>query len=158
MIGINSQILSPAGGSVGVGFAIPVNMAKRVIPQLIQFGEVKRPKLGATLPSVADLRDRGYRMPVEQGLLIYQTIPNGSAERAGLHGITADGNIGDILLSADGQKLNDMDDLYRLLDKKQIGDTMNFEVYRNGQDITVPVRLLSSPTQTQTRPTRRGIQ
>ncbi len=47
MIGINSQILSPAGGSVGVGFAIPVNIAKRVVPQLIQFGEVRRPKLSA---------------------------------------------------------------------------------------------------------------
>src|SRR5438128_4256001 len=68
MIGINSQILSPGGeqgGSVGVGFAIPVNMAKRVIPQLIQYGEVKRPKLGASLPAVQDLMQQGYRLPVQ---------------------------------------------------------------------------------------------
>lgn len=157
MIGINSQILSPAGGggSVGVGFAVPVNIAKRVIPQLIQFGEVKRPKLGASLPSVEELAQRGYRLPVQQGLLVYQTVPGGSADRAGLRGITSDGNIGDIIVSADGQKVNDMDDLYRLLDKKQIGDTVSFEVYRNGKTATVPVRLFASP---QTGTTRRTVQ
>lgn len=156
MIGINSQILSPAGGSVGVGFAVPVNTAKRVIPQLLQFGEVKRPKLGASLPSVEDLKQRGYRVPVEQGLLVYQAIPGGSAERAGLRGISGDGNIGDIILSAEGQKLGNIDDLYRLLDKKQIGDTVNFEVYRGGRTVTVPVKLLGSPAASRT--TRRAVQ
>jgi len=151
MIGINSQILSPAGGSVGVGFAIPVNTAKRIIPQLIQFGEVRRPKLGASLPSVADLRERGYRMPVESGLMVYQLLPGGSADRAGLHGITADGKMGDIIQSVDGQKIDNLDDLYRLLDKKEIGDTINVEVFRNGTVVKVPVRLLSTPTSTSTR-------
>jgi putative serine protease PepD len=150
MIGINSQILSPAGGSVGVGFAIPANTAKRIIPQLIQFGEVRRPKLGASLPSVGDLKQRGYRVPVDAGLLVYQVQTGGSADRAGIRGVTPDGSIGDILLSADGQKLNDLDDLFRLLDKKQFGDTVNFEVYRSGRTITVPVRLLG-PTQGPTR-------
>ncbi len=145
MIGINSQILSPAGGSVGVGFAIPVNTARRVVPQLIQFGEVRRPRLGASLPSVAELRQRGYRIPVESGLLVYQTQPGGSAEAAKLRGVGANGALGDILLSGDGQKLNDLDDLYRLLDKKQIGETVNFEVYRDGRTVTVPVKLLASP-------------
>lgn len=144
MIGINSQILSPAGGSVGVGFAIPANTAKRIIPQLIQFGEVRRPKLGASLPSVGDLKQRGYRVPVDAGLLVYQVQSGGSADRAGIRGVTPDGSIGDILLSADGQKLNDLDDLFRLLDKKQFGDTVNFEVYRSGRTVTVPVRLLGS--------------
>lgn len=157
MIGINSQILSPAGGSVGVGFAVPVNTAKRVIPQILQFGEVRRPKLGASLPSVADLKQRGYRMPVESGLLVYQTQAGGSAERAGLRGIGTDGTFGDILLSAEGQKLNDMDDLYRLLDKKQIGETVNFEVFRDGKSVTVPIKLLGS-TASATRPTRRSFQ
>lgn len=153
MIGINSQILSPAGGSVGVGFAIPVSIAKRVVPQLLQYGEVRRPKLGASLPSVEDLKQRGYRLPVDQGLLVYQLVQGGSAERAGMHGITTDGNIGDIILSAEGQKLNNLDDLYRLLDKKQIGDTVNFEVFRGGRTVTVPVKLLG--TQPATRTTRR---
>lgn len=149
MIGINSQILGPSGGSVGVGFAVPVSIAKRVIPQLIQFGEVRRPKLGASLPTIEQLKQQGYHVPVDSGLLVYQTQPGGTAERAGLRGIGADGTVGDILLSVDGQKLGDLDDLFRLLDKKQIGDTVNFEVYRGGKTLTVPVKLLGSPTQTQ---------
>ena len=157
MIGINSQILSPQGGSVGVGFAVPVNTAKRIIPQLLQFGEVRRPKLGASLPSVADLKQRGYRVPVEAGLLVYSTQAGGSAERAGLRGVSADGSVGDIIVSAEGQKLNDLDDLYRLLDKKQIGETVSFDVYRDGKTITVPVRLLGQPP-TSARPMRRGVE
>jgi S1-C subfamily serine protease len=156
MIGINSQILSPAGGSVGVGFAVPANTAKRIIPQLLQFGEVRRPKLGASLPSVEDLRQRGYRVPVESGLLVLQVQPGGSAERAGLRGTTNDGTLGDILVSAEGQKLNDLDDLYRLLDKKQIGDTVNFEVYRAGRTVTVPIKLLGAASSV--RPVRRTVQ
>lgn len=144
MIGINSQILSPAGGSVGVGFAVPVNTAKRVIPQIIQFGEVRRPKLGASLPSVKDLRDRGYRLPVEQGLVVYQTVPDGPAQRAGIRGITAEGNVGDIIISVDGQQMSDVDDLFRLLDKKQIGESVQLEVYRDGRTVTVPVRLTAT--------------
>ena len=159
MIGINSQILSPGGeggGSVGVGFAIPVNIAKRIVPQLIQYGEVRRPKLGASLPSVSDLSQRGYKMPVQQGLLVAQVLPGGSAEKAGLHGVTSDGTLGDILISADGQKLGDIDDLYRLLDRKQIGDVVNFEVYRSGRTLTVPVKLFTTP-QTTTN-SRRSVQ
>lgn len=157
MIGINSQILSPAGGSVGVGFAVPANTAKRIIPQILQFGEVRRPRLGASLPTVTDLKQRGYRVPVDAGLLVYQTIPGGSAERAGLRGISSDGTPGDIILSAEGQKLSDLDDLYRLLDKKNIGDTVNFEVFRSGKAITIPIKLLGSSAST-TRPVRRTIQ
>ena len=83
-------------------------------------------------------------MPVESGLMVYQVQQGGSADRAGLRGVTADGNIGDIILSVDGQKMNDLDDLYRLLDKKQIGDTVNVEVYRGGRNVTVPVKLLAA--------------
>lgn len=154
MIGINSQILSPAGGSVGVGFAIPASTARKIIPQLIQFGEVRRPKLGASLPSVEELIQRGYRLPVSTGLMVYQVQTGGSADRAGLRGITADGNIGDIILTADGQKMNNLDDLYRLLDKKQIGETVNLEVYRGGRTVNVPVKLLASPP---TRGTTRRV-
>lgn len=154
MIGINSQILSPGGGSVGVGFAVPVNTARRVVPQIIQFGEVKRPKLGATLPSVADLRQRGYRMPVENGLLVANVAPGTPAAAAGLRALAEDGTINDIIVAADGQPMNDLDDLYRLLDKKQFGETVNLEVYRNGRNVTVPVRLTPiSGSATRTRRT-----
>jgi S1-C subfamily serine protease len=153
MIGINSQILSPAGGSVGVGFAIPVSTAKRVIPQLIQFGEVRRPKLGANLYSVSQLSEQGVNLPVENGLLVRSAIAGGPAASAGLRGLSqdADGDVvlGDIILAIDGQKMNNLDDLYRYLDKKQIGDTIQTEIFRDGKRSTVPVRLTAVPAQTQ---------
>ena len=160
MIGINSQILSPAGGSVGVGFAIPVNMAKRVVPQLIQFGEVRRPKLGATLLSVASLGDQAARLPVASGLVVRNVIQGTSAANAGLKGLTQDPTgsvvLGDIIVSIDGEKMDDLDDLYRYLDKKQIGDTVQIQVYRNGANTTLPVRLLGTQTAAPaTRTTRR---
>ncbi|MGH9947011.1 MAG: S1C family serine protease [Pyrinomonadaceae bacterium] len=158
MIGINSQILSPAGGSVGVGFAIPVSTAKRVIPNLIQFGEVKRPKLGANLESVEKLAAQGYRLPLDSGLLVGNVIQGGAASAAGLRGISRDSDgsplVGDIITAIDGEKMNDLDDLYRLLDKKQIGDTVRVELYRNRAKTVVPLRLITPPQQT--RSTRRS--
>ena len=148
MIGINSQILSPAGGSVGVGFAVPVNTAKRVIPQLIKFGKVDRPKLGAALVSVERLNKRGYELPVNNGLLVQQALRGGSLEAAGIRGLTRDGNdmlLGDIILSVEGNEMNDIDDLYRFLDKKKIGETVKLRVFRGGQNIVIPVRLLPVP-------------
>lgn len=150
MIGINSQILSPAGGSVGVGFAIPVNIAKRVVPQLIQFGEVRRPKLGANLYGVAQLREQGVRLPVESGLMIRNVMPGSSIAQAGLRGLSRDSEgviLGDIITSIDGEKLADLDALYRFLDKKQINDTVQVEIFRNGKTLTVPVKLSPLPQQ-----------
>ncbi len=156
MIGINSQILSRSGGSVGVGFAIPVSIAKRVIPQLIQFGEVRRPKLGATLFPVEQLKEQGISTPVESGLLIRSVVTGGSAEKAGLRGFSRDAQgemiFGDIILSVDGEKVTDMDSLYRLLDKKKIGETVQVEIYRIDKKMTVPVKLLALPASIQGRP------
>lgn len=155
MIGINSQILSPAGGSVGVGFAVPVSIAKRVIPQLIQFGEVRRPKLGANLLSVTSLAEQGVRLPVEAGLVVRNVTQGASASNAGLRGLSQGGSgevaLGDIIISIDGEKMSDLDDLYRYLDKKQIGDTIQVLVYRNGRNTTVPVRLLGTQPSRATR-------
>ena len=157
MIGINSQILSPAGGSVGVGFAIPVSTAKRIIPQLIQFGEVRRPKLGASLIAAKDVNSRGFRLPVESGLVLQRVDPGTSAANSGLRGVsqTADGSValGDIIIAIDGEKMDDLDGLYRYLDKKQIGETIQIEVFRNGKTVIVPVKLLG--TAAASRTTRR---
>jgi len=144
MIGINSQIYSRSGGSVGVGFAIPVNIAKRIVPQLIRFGEVRRPKLGATLLSIEQLREQGAQLPAQSGLLVRSVTSGGPAELAGLRALarTANGvTLGDIITSIDGEKISDLDDLYRFLDKKQINDTVRVEVVRDGRTTTVPVKL-----------------
>jgi S1-C subfamily serine protease len=149
VIGINSQILSPAGGSVGVGFAVPASIAKRIVPQLIKNGAVIRPKLGIVPFNVGNLQ---IRLPVTEGVGIYQVYPNTSASAAGLRGLTqtpeGDVELGDIITSIDGQRVNNSDDLYRILDKHQFNDVVQVEVFRDNRRTKIPVRLL---------PDRRGI-
>ena len=152
MIGINSQIESPSGASVGVGFAIPVNIAKRIVPQLVRNGSVQRPSLSITSRNVEAL-GRQAQLPVSDGVLIWTVRAGGAAANAGLKGLaqTEEGDVelGDIIVAIDGEKISNNDDLYRLLDKHQIGDTVNVEVIRRGRHTTVPVRL------TETVPMRR---
>ena len=148
MIGINSQILSPSGASAGVGFAVPINIAKRIVPQLVRTGEVRRPKLGISTRNVEALRNQ-VQLPVSAGVLIWQVAPGGAAANAGLRGLTqtedGDVEIGDIIVAIDGEKVTNTDDLYQILDKHQVGDLVRVEVYRNNARTTVPVRLTEPP-------------
>ena len=154
MIGINSQILSPSGASAGVGFAVPVNIAKRIVPQLVSSGEVRRPKLGIGTRDVGMLRGQ-LDLPISEGVIILQVAPGEAAANAGLHGITqtenGDVEIGDIITGMDGDKIATTDDLYRQLDKHQVGDTVQLQIFRNGHRMTVPVKLTEGAS------TRRGI-
>jgi S1-C subfamily serine protease len=144
MIGINSQILSPSGASAGVGFAVPVNIAKRIVPQLVRSGEVRRPKLGISSRDVEVLKNQ-VQLPVSQGVVIWQVAPGEAAANAGLRGLTqtedGDVEIGDIIVGIDSDKVTNSDDLYRILDKHQVGDTVQVQIMRNGRRATVPVRL-----------------
>ncbi|HVF49374.1 MAG TPA: trypsin-like peptidase domain-containing protein [Pyrinomonadaceae bacterium] len=145
MIGINSQILSPAGGSVGVGFAVPVNIAKRIVPELIRSGQVVRPKLGVNTFNVSEVRAQAD-LPTNEGVGILQVVPNSSAAAAGLRGLqqSPDGGmiLGDIITAIDGERVKDRNDLYRILDKHQVGDTIRLEILRDGKRTQMPVKLL----------------
>ncbi|HKU77707.1 MAG TPA: trypsin-like peptidase domain-containing protein, partial [Pyrinomonadaceae bacterium] len=148
MIGINSQILSPSGSSAGVGFAVPVSIAKRVVPQIIQNGRVRRPKLGISTRDISSLRNQ-IDLPVEDGVLIYQVARGGGAAAAGLRGVQqtemGDVELGDIIVGIDNDKVGNSDDLFRVLDKHQIGDTVQVQIWRDGKRMSVPVRLMESP-------------
>ncbi|HSE19746.1 MAG TPA: trypsin-like peptidase domain-containing protein [Pyrinomonadaceae bacterium] len=148
MIGINSQILSPSGSSAGVGFAVPVSIAKRVVPQLLQYSRVRRPKLGINTRDVSMLRNQ-IDLPVDDGVLIYQVARGGGAAAAGLRGVQqtemGDVELGDIIVGIDNDKVANSDDLFRVLDKHQIGETVQVHIWRDGRKMTVPVRLMESP-------------
>ncbi len=148
MIGINSQIVSPSGVSAGLGFAIPANIAKRIVPQLVSFGTVRRPRLGITTRDVAVLKNQ-VEMPVNDGVLIWEVAPGGAAANAGLQGLTqtenGDVELGDIIVGIDGEKVGNTDDLSRILDKHQVGETVRIDVFRNGKRATVSVRLTEAP-------------
>lgn len=148
MIGINSQILSPSGSSAGVGFAVPVSIAKRVVPQLLQNGAVRRPKLGISTRDVEKIRNQ-VDLPVADGVLIVQVQRGGGAAAAGLRGMQqtemGDFELGDIIVGINNDKVGNSDDLFRVLDKHQIGETVQVHVWRNGRRVSVPVRLTEMP-------------
>jgi S1-C subfamily serine protease len=143
IIGINTLIYSPSGASSGVGFAIPVSIAKRIVPQLITDGAVVRPKLGIVPFNVGNIQ---ARLPVAEGVGIYQVYPNTGAEAAGLKGLQQDETgevvLGDIIVAIDGDKVANGDDLYRILDKHHYNDVVQVEVFRDGKRVRVPVRLI----------------
>lgn len=154
MIGINSQIESPSGASAGVGFAIPVNIAKRIVPELVRNGSIQRPKLGIQPRDVESLGSQA-QLPVSYGVIIWATQPGGPAANAGLRGLvqTEEGDVelGDIIVGIDGQKVSNNDELYKILNNHHVGDTINVEVVRRGRRTTVPVRLTDLPSR------RRGL-
>lgn len=154
MIGINSQILSPSGASAGVGFAIPVNIARRIVPELLRTGTVQRPKLGISTRDVESISNQ-VQLPVSHGVMIWNVQSGGPASNAGLRGLTQtdDGGIelGDIIVGIDGERVGNNDELYKALNKHQIGETVSVEIYRGARRMTIPVRLTELP------PTRRNL-
>ena len=152
MIGINSQIESPSGASAGVGFAIPVNIAKRIVPQLVRNGYVQRPKLGIEPRNVEALSGQ-VRLPVSYGVLIMAVQPGGAAANAGLRGLVqtenGDVELGDIIIAIDGEKVSNNDDLLKILDKHQVGETVSVQIMRNGRALTVSVKLMEAPQRRQ---------
>jgi len=148
MIGINSQILSPSGTSAGVGFAVPASIAKRVVPQILQTGQVRRPKLGISTRDVGAIRNQ-VDLPVSDGVLIVQVARGGAAAAAGLRGLqpTEDGEVelGDIIVGIENDKIGNNDDLFRVLDKRNVGDVVSVHIWRDGRRMSVPVRLMESP-------------
>ncbi|MBI3950667.1 MAG: trypsin-like peptidase domain-containing protein [Acidobacteria bacterium] len=156
MIGINSQIISPSQGSVGIGFAIPVNLAKRFVPELIARGRVTRPWLGIVfLPvPVSQIADE-LDLPVREGLMVSQVDEGESADRAGLRGgseaVRVRGQIyylgGDIITAIDGEKISSLDDVQRVLNRHRPDDTIGMEIVRDGRRLTVTAKLTAKPFQ-----------
>src|SRR6185503_8958989 len=112
------------------------NIAKRIVPQLVRNGSVRRAKMGIESRDVATLGGQ-TQLPVSEGVLIVSVQPGGSAANAGLRGLaqTEDGylEIGDIIVGIDGENVSNNDDLYRILDKHQVGETVRVEIMRNGR-------------------------
>jgi S1-C subfamily serine protease len=149
VIGINSAIYSPTGTAAGVGFAIPINLAKRIANDLITEGRVRRAALGIEVtPLFENLADY-LKLPVRQGLLIERVVAWGPAARAGLRGGSTpvtDGlrrymTGGDLIVSADGKPLASQLDLNLALNRKRPGETMTLEIYRGQQKMEIHVTL-----------------
>lgn len=142
LIGMNTVIFSTSGSSAGLGFAVPVDTIKMIVPQLIKHGKVIRPGLGIGIAP----ESWKYRMiGKEKGIVISYIDEKGSAAKAGLKGLTQDraGRIylGDIIISVDGVEVNNHDDIYQVLEKHKIGDTVEVKYKREGKLKTTKVSL-----------------
>jgi Do/DeqQ family serine protease len=139
LIGINSMIYSRSGGSMGLGFAIPVNMVKGVVAAALHGGTtVKRPWLGATLQNVSkDIADNlGLERP--SGALVVDVVEHGPAAAAGL-------KRGDVIAAIDNQAVDDAESVGFRLGVKPLGGTARLAVLRNGKALDLPLRLASAP-------------
>jgi putative serine protease PepD len=153
IIGINSAILSPSGGNVGIGFAIPVNTAKRVVPELLTKGYVTYPWIGATIQSLIPEMAKYLKLKIERGAMISEVVKGGPADKAGLKGGNQKiqvGNMivlvgGDIVVKADQHDVKTNDELIHYIREKKPGDTILLKVFRKDNFIDVKVTLGERP-------------
>jgi S1-C subfamily serine protease len=156
VIGINSQIATggSGGGNVGIGFAVPVNTAKQIVPQLKDSGSVKRAYLGITGQTIDRSLDR-LNLSTTSGVLV-QTVQSGSpAAKAGLRGgdasATLDGSElrlgGDVIKKIDGTNVRTMDQVISTVGSKKPGETVTIEYLRGGKTRTAQVKLAQRPSE-----------
>jgi len=153
IIGINSAIISPSGGNVGIGFAIPVNTAKRIIPELISKGYVTYPWIGATIQTLIPEVAKYLKLKIDRGAMIAEVVKGGPADKAGLKGGSQRvqvGNMivlvgGDIVVKADEQEIKTNEELIRYIREKKPGNSITFKVYRKDKYEDVKVTLGERP-------------
>jgi S1-C subfamily serine protease len=155
VVGITTAIESPVQGSVGIGFAVPINTAKKYLPSLIAGQPVEHPWLGIKGVSVSDTIASQLGIPVE-GVYLLSVVPSGPASQAGLKGgldATIAGEIpdsppadADIIISIDGTPVNSLEEIASLVDGKGVGDSVDLTVRRGGEQRSVQLTLEAWPT------------
>jgi Do/DeqQ family serine protease len=139
LVGINSMIYSRSGGSMGLGFAIPVNMVKGVVAAALHGGKsVKRPWLGATLQDVSKDIAENLGLARPAGAVVVDVAPRGPAAAAGL-------KRGDVIAAIDGQEVDDAESVGFRLGVKPLGGLAKLEVVRDGRTLDLPLKLASAP-------------
>ena len=134
VIGINSVIISPSGGSAGIGFAIASNLARNVIEQLRDYGRARRGWLGVRIQTVTDELAEGLRLDNATGALVASVTEEGPAEAAGIEQ-------GDVILKFDGRDVTEMRKLPRMVAETGIGKAVDVMVWRKGEEVTLQVEL-----------------
>ena len=134
VIGINTAILSPTGGSVGIGFAVPASTAVPIIDQLRQFGETRRGWLGVRIQNVDDATAEALNLGTARGALVAGIDEKGPAKPAGIE-------VGDVIVRFDGREVKDSRDLPRIVASSPVGKAVDVTIIRKGQEITRQVTL-----------------
>lgn len=134
VIGINTAIISPSGGSSGIGFSVPSQMAKRVIDQLIKYGHTRRGWLGVRIQSVTDEIAESLGLGKARGALVAGLTEDSPAAKAGIEA-------GDVIIAFDGKKITEMRSLPRIVAETEVGKTVDVEVWRKGKTLDLNVTL-----------------
>lgn len=134
VVGINTAIFSPSGGNVGIGFAVPTELAQPVLEQLKDHGRTFRGWLGVKIQGVSDEIANSLGLKKAQGALVLEVTPNSPAEEGGLQA-------GDIIFEFDGEKLDEMRSLPRLVAETKEGTRVKLKIWRNGEHETLRVKL-----------------
>ena len=150
VVGINTAIESPVRGSVGIGFAVPINTAKLFIPEMLTGKTVKHPYLGITGMPLTPQTAQDLGLSVTEGVYVTGLEPNGPARKAGIRGGTGGSGTelpkgGDVILSIDGQKVSRTDSITAYLDTRKVGDVVKVEVLREGNRQTIELTLEEWP-------------
>lgn len=154
VVGINTMIYSPSGGSVGIGFAVPVETAKRVISDIKQYGRVRKPNLAIEAYPLNRLSPQlinALSLPVNEGFMVISVTPGGAADRAGIRNAEEvrvgrySIPVGDIITKIDGQPVAQQDDMDHVLNSKNVGDQVQVEILRDGRRQTLSVQLTEAP-------------
>lgn len=143
LIGVNTQILSPSGASAGIGFAIPVDTVKRIIPQLIEYGKEVRPIIG--IQNLPENLRRQSRQRNIKGVPVWSVTSGFPAEAAGIIGVQRNQRgeyiLGDVIVEIEGMEIKDQDDLYNALEQHQPGDSVSVLTLRNQKNMEFDVTL-----------------
>lgn len=153
VIGINSQIAtggSGSNGSVGIGFAIPINTAKKLLPKLREGTDIKRAYLGIEMARVSKALANDLNLASDEGALITNVVHGGPADKAGLHGGRTETSSGvpaggDLLVEVDGKKVSNPDDVSAAIGDNKPGDTISITYYRGNDKHTTKVKLADRP-------------
>ncbi len=142
LVGVNTAIYSPSGASAGIGFAIPVDTVRRLVPQLIERGRPVQPGIG-----IVPLPDRWAEQLGVEGVVIRRVLPGSPADRAGLVGIRSTWRrrivLGDVIVAVNGEPVRSVDDLYYAFERAGVGATVDLEVERGEERRHVRVRLVA---------------
>ena len=153
MIGVNTMIFSPSGGSVGIGFTVPIDTARRIIPDLIRYGRVNRGWIDIIPVQLFPALVRYARLPVSNGVLVSKVDPGSSAEKAGLRGgknaVRYGRSIiylgGDIIIEVDRLEITSLHDLLGALEDNKPGEIVEVKVLRGRKEISLQVKLSKRP-------------
>ncbi len=134
LVGINTAILSRSGGNIGIGFAIPSNMASSIMDQIVEFGEVRRGLLGVNIYTVTPDIAEAYGVDETQGALVSQILDDSAAEKAGLE-------VGDIIISVNGEAVDSAAELRNAIGLQRAGDEVKLVVIREGKERKIKAML-----------------